>query len=78
MDVQQLIQQLAHRLENSSNSLNSERIEALEELQSLAKKSPPLVGEIALNRVLDFLQEQVHGLCSESLFRLLAPLDYCL
>ena len=50
-----VIKQLAHRLESASSS---ERIDALQELQSLARTSPDLVGEIALKKTFDLLREQ--------------------
>jgi hypothetical protein len=49
------IRQLAHRLESSSSS---ERIDALSELQTLARTSPDVVGEIALLKTFDLLKEQ--------------------
>jgi hypothetical protein len=49
------VKQLAHRLESSSSS---ERIDALSELQSLARTSPDIVGEIALRKTFELLKEQ--------------------
>jgi hypothetical protein len=50
-----IIKQFANRLQNATTT---ERIEALNELQTLAKSSPELVGENALQKILDFLKEQ--------------------
>lgn len=49
------VKQLAHRLESASSS---ERVEALSELQSLARTSPDVVGEIALLKTLNLLKDQ--------------------
>jgi len=49
------IKQLAHRLESASSN---DRIEALQELQSLARSSPDLVGDIALQKAFELLREQ--------------------
>lgn len=49
------IKQLTHRLESSSPN---DRIDALQELQTLARSSPDLVGEIALNKSFNLLREQ--------------------
>lgn len=47
--------QLVGRLEDATSS---ERIDALLELQTLAKTDGRVVGELTLQRVLDFLREQ--------------------
>ena len=50
-----VIKQLTSRLENSTTS---ERLDTLQELQTLARTEAKLIGEYALQRVLDFLREQ--------------------
>ncbi len=50
-----LVKQLAHRLENATTA---ERFDALCELNGIARTEPAVVGEIALNRILNFLREQ--------------------
>lgn len=50
-----IVKQLAHRLESASSN---DRIDALQELQSLARSSPDLVGEIALKKTFELLREQ--------------------
>ena len=50
-----LVQQLVSRLENATTS---ERLDALQELQSLARAEAKLVGEYALQKVMDFLKDQ--------------------
>ena len=47
--------QLTSRLENSTAS---ERLDTLQELQTLARTEAKLIGQYALQRVLDFLREQ--------------------
>lgn len=49
------IRQLTSRLENATSS---ERLDALQELQTLARSEAKLVGDHALQNVLDFLKEQ--------------------
>jgi hypothetical protein len=49
------IRQLIGRLENATSN---ERLDALQELQVLARSETKLTGELALQRVLDFLKEQ--------------------
>jgi len=49
------VQQLVGRLENATSS---ERLDALQELQMLARAEARLVGEYALQKVLDFLKDQ--------------------
>jgi hypothetical protein len=49
------IKQFTDRLQNATSS---ERLVALQELQGLARSEPAIVGECALQRVLDFLKEQ--------------------
>lgn len=49
------IKQLTSRLENATSM---ERLDALQELQVLARSEAELVGECALQKVLDFLKEQ--------------------
>lgn len=49
------VRQLVNRLENATSS---ERLDALQELQTLTRTEAPLVGECALQKVLDFLKEQ--------------------
>lgn len=49
------IRQLTSRLENATTS---ERLDALQELQTLARSEAKLVGDHALQNVLDFLKEQ--------------------
>ena len=49
------IKQLTSRLENATSM---ERLGALQELQVLARSESELVGECALQKVLDFLKEQ--------------------
>ena len=49
------VQQLVGRLENATSS---ERLDALQELQVLARTEARLVGEYALQKVLDFLKDQ--------------------
>lgn len=58
MSVEEIttINQLANRLSN--NTYSNEKIEALQELQSLSRSIPNIVGELALKKVLDFLQDQ--------------------
>ena len=50
-----VVKQLTSRLENSTAS---ERLDTLQELQTLARTEAKLIGEYALQRVLDFLREQ--------------------
>lgn len=49
------VKQLTSRLENATAS---ERLDVLQEFQTLARSEPMLIGEFALQRVLDFLKEQ--------------------
>jgi hypothetical protein len=49
------VKQLTSRLENATAS---ERLDVLQEFQTLARTEPMLIGEFALQRVLDFLKEQ--------------------
>ena len=49
------IKQLTSRLENATSS---ERLEVLQEFQTLSRTEAMLIGEFALQRVLDFLKEQ--------------------
>jgi hypothetical protein len=49
------IRQLTSRLENATSS---ERLDALQELQTIARSEAKLVGDHALQNVLDFLKEQ--------------------
>ena len=49
------VKQLRNRLENATAS---ERIDVIVELQTLSRTEASLVGEIALQKVLDFLKEQ--------------------
>lgn len=53
--VVQSVRQLAARLEDATSS---ERIQSLEALQTLAKQHPSQVSEIALQSLLDVLQER--------------------
>lgn len=59
------IRQLTSRLENATSI---ERLDALQELQTIARSEPKLVGDHALQGVLDFLKEQSSSEeCEESL-----------
>lgn len=49
------VKQLTSRLENATSS---ERLEVLQEFQTLSRTEAMLIGEFALQRVLDFLKEQ--------------------
>ena len=49
------VKKLTSRLENATAS---ERLDALQEFQTLARTEAKLIGEYALQRVLDFLKEQ--------------------
>lgn len=50
-----IVKQLTSRLENATAS---ERLDTLQEFQTLARTEAKLIGEYALQRVLDFLREQ--------------------
>jgi hypothetical protein len=54
--VETTVKQLTNRLEDASST---EKLDALSELQTLARSDAYTVGQISLQRVLDFLREQV-------------------